>query len=343
MKMSCVSEKRSEETGDLEIRDHKEEVNMCLQQLLQSWLLQNRLRLKETTLEKYQSLINTHILPSLGRVPLKELHAGMINQFLVDKLENGRLDGLGGLSASYVRTMMLILNAAIKYGVTEGWCEPLRPPVCRFASKRKQIRILSVQSQKKLESYIENHFDLTGAGILLALYAGLRIGEICALSWNDIDLENRVLLVRNTVSRAARTQSESLVLTEPKTRSSIRVIPISSSLLAVLHRIPRPEVPDSVFVVTGTDQFRNPRTFEYRYHRLLQSAGIERMNFHTLRHTFATRCIHAGVDIKSLSEVLGHASTSITLNIYVHSSIEIKREQLEKLTVFMQEETEAKQ
>ena len=303
--------------------------DMCFRDLLKIWLGNNRLKYKDSTLIKYEQLIKHHILPMLGDVALSDMNSLLINQFLLFKLENGRVDQQGGLNPSYVRSIMLIINSALNYAALEGWCATMKTPICRPVAAKNEIRIIDMKEQRQLETYIMKHLDLTGVGILLSLYAGLRIGEICALSWDDVDLENRVIFVRHTLSRVKRSNSYYLGLERPKTNSSLREIPIPSSLFSVLERIRARS--DSKFVISTSDTFLNPRTFEYRYHKLLKQAGVTDINFHALRHTFATRCIQAGVDIKSLSEVLGHSNTSITLNIYVHSSMEMKREQMEKL------------
>lgn len=169
-------------------------------------------------------------------------------------------------------------------------------------------------------------------GVLLSLRAGLRIGEVCALSWEDVDLSKEVIHIRHTVARVDSTEAgrkTKLILDAPKTASSERYIPICSDLLTVLKRIRSGG--SSGFVVSGSEYFVSPRTFEYRYHTLLKAAKVSSVNFHCLRHTFATRCIEVGVDVKSLSEILGHSSVSITMDTYVHSSIELKRAQIEKL------------
>ena len=189
--------------------------------------------------------------------------------------------------------------------------------------------------QNKLENYLLQDIDETKLGVYMSLYTGMRIGEICALSWEDVDLQNRVIYVRHTVVRI-RTEEDGKVITKqiidrPKTNASLRCIPICSSLLNVLGSYA--EHSRSEYVVSNNPQFVLPRTYEYRYSRLLKLSNIPHINYHALRHTFATRCIESGVDVKSLSEILGHANVSITLNTYVHSSIELKREQLEKLAV----------
>ena len=297
----------------------------------------NRIRLKGGTINKYQNLIDTHIMPELGRVKLSELDSTMINTFLTKKMTSGRVDHKGGLSASYVRSIMLVISSSIKYAVEEQMCLPLKTPICKPSTTKKDLPVLSRDEQKHLEQYLLSDLDNTKAGILISLHTGLRIGEICALTWDDVDLQNHIIKVRHTVARVKNSDarfgsSSCLILDTPKTAASTRDIPISSALLPILTIINNQA--SSKFVVSNSETFLSPRTFEYRYHRLLEESGIASINYHALRHTFATRCIEAGVDVKSLSEMLGHANVGVTLNTYVHSSMELKRTQLEKLITF---------
>lgn len=306
-------------------------------EVLLMWLEHNRIRCKGATYHKYQYLIDTHIIPQLGNVKMSAITATMINTFLMDKLTSGRLDHTGGLSPSYVRSIMLVISGAVKYAVSEEMCLPLKNQIFRPAAPKEELPILSMEAQKRLELYLSNEPDPTGVGILLSLYTGLRIGEVCALTWNDIDLSNHIIHIRHTISRVKSTSDSAgrksmLIVDVPKTKASTRDIPISSALYSILVGATF-RAPDH-FIVSGSSQFLSPRTYEYRYHRLLKECGVEQVNYHALRHTFATRCIEAGVDVKSLSEILGHANVGITLNTYVHSSMELKRTQLEKLASF---------
>lgn len=179
-----------------------------------------------------------------------------------------------------------------------------------------------------------HNIDETKLGILISLNTGLRIGEVCALSWDDIDFERQIFHIRSTVARVKSMDSgvnSKLIIDKPKTKSSLRDIPIPSKLLTILVSMKKQS--KGKYVVSAENSFVSPRTYEYRYHKILDEYNIPSVNYHTLRHTFATRCIEVGVDVKTLSEILGHANVSITLNTYVHSSMELKRQQLEKLSI----------
>lgn len=296
------------------------------------WVQNSQIKNKGGTTNKYQNLIDSHILPYWSDIKLSEINSFMINSFLKEKLENGRLNGKGGLSPSYVRSIMIVMNSVINYAIAEKMCEPLRSPILKPAIIKKEIEVLSLENQRRLEETISTPDDPTELGILISLYTGLRIGEICALAWNDIDYHKGTLKVNHTVARVKSPDCRSssiLIIDTPKTKASIREIPIPLRLTDALKRTH--EISLSPYVVSTSESFVSPRTYDYRYHKIITSAGIPNVNYHTLRHTFATRCIEAGVDIKSLSEILGHANVAITLNTYVHSSIDTKRLQLEKL------------
>lgn len=306
-------------------------------EILLRWLKSDCIYHKGATVRKYKYLIEAHILPVLGNVPLRNIDASTIRTFMLQKLQCGRLDQKGGLSASYVRSIMLILHAALRFAAGEQLCPPIKAPTCKAPENRKEPAILSLEDQKKLETFLCESNDPTRTGILISLHTGLRIGEICALAWEDIDFHNEIIRVRHTVARVVDTDGISFgnpkyVIDVPKTKSSVRDIPVPSSVLPVLKRMHEQAVSD--YVASEKETFVSPRTYEYRYHRLLCECGIVPLNYHALRHTFATRCIEAGVDVKSLSEILGHANVSVTLNTYVHSSMKMKRLQLEKMEAF---------
>lgn len=295
------------------------------------WLENNKVRLKGATINKYQALIDSHILPTLGAIKLSEISATVINNFANQKLKNGRIDCGGGLSASYVRSIMIIVDAVLKFAVNEEMCRPLQNPIFKPSVAHKSIIVLDKKEQKQLETFLTERITPTKAGILITLYTGLRIGEICALDWKNIDLQNNIISVLHTVARVREQDNKSrLIIDAPKTRASIREVPIVSTLIPILNHLKQNTL--SQYVISENDSFVSPRTFEYRYRKILADGGIKYINYHALRHTFATRCIEAGMDVKTLSEILGHSSANVTLNTYVHSSLERKKSEIEKLS-----------
>lgn len=316
-----------------EQEQQKQASTLLMRDALQMWQQSNRIRLKGASVSRYQYLIDTHINPELGNIPLAELSVSTVNAFLSRKLDSGRLDGKGGLSSTYVRSIMLVIHAAITYASRVSLCEPLHAEISKPPLSRKEMAIFSREHQRILENSLLSDTNETKLGVYISLYTGLRIGEVCALAWEDVDLENRMLHVRHTVVRVLHeeeTNNSSLRLDLPKTPSSLRSIPICSKLHTLLTQYACRGMRG--YVLTASETFLNPRTYEYRYSKLLNACNIPYLNYHALRHTFATRCVEAGMDVKMLSEILGHSNAAITLNTYVHASLDMKRVQLEKLS-----------
>ena len=307
---------------------------MTFQAAATLWHRTNVARYKGATAVKYENLLRSHILPELGARQLEEINTLLLADFMNAKLHCGRLDHSGGLSSSYVRSMMLLVLDIMEFAAAEGLCPPVKTTLQTPAANRREVVILDTDALRRLETYLLAKPDITGTGILISLHTGLRISEVCALRWEDIDFRKAVLHVRSTVARVRGTDrgtATRLIIDTPKTKSSLRDIPLSRQLMAVL--LPLYEKRRSEYVISDKSGFVSPRTYEYRFHRVLDRCGLPSINYHALRHTFATRCIELGVDVKTLSEILGHANVSTTLNTYVHSSMERKREQLEKLFV----------
>lgn len=211
----------------------------------------------------------------------------------------------------------------------------LTPPrlVCPKRARR-QPRVLTRQEQQRLVNYLETRRERQSVGILLALNTGLRVGELCGLRWGDVSLTEGVLRVNATLQRLPVEPGSGQGRTEvrlgpPKTACSGRVIPLTERTAELCRRL-GPGAPEA-FVLSGSRRWVEPRVMQYRLARCAAACGLEQVHFHTLRHTFATRCVEAGCELKSLSEVLGHAGTAVTLDLYVHATLEHKRANLEKM------------
>lgn len=308
------------------------QMNICLKELLFLWLEDNKVKLKISTYSKYLRLIENHILPSLGNILIKNIDATVINKFLREKSTAGNLSGKGGLSASTVRTIGFILKSAINYGYKNNYCSCINGEVILPLKSNQTLNVLNITEQVRLENSCLDDNNEQKIGILLSLYTGLRLGEICGLKWSDIDYEGKTIHIHRTVERIENITSPtnssktSLMLLDVKTSSSDRVIPIPSKLFPLVCN------KKDGFVIQGrTYEYMDPRTLQYYFKKKLKEADIEDMKFHCLRHTFATRCIESGMDIKSLSEIMGHSDVNITLRTYVHSSMEHKRNQMEAM------------
>lgn len=307
-----------------------------LADVISQWEETNLVMQKDSTKLKYSFLINQHINPELGELPISKIDSFKITQFFNKKLQEGRLDKSGGLEPSYLKVMVSILKSVIQFAVEQKYCNPIKISFHVPKPPKRELVILDQKDQIRLENEIVKECTLTGLGILLSLNAGLRISEICALRWEDINLSQNYISVRHTISRVPATDDTgtaktSLVMETPKTYASLRDIPIPLRLVPVLKKMKSSAI--SEYVVSDRKTFISPRTYEYRFHKLLAAYDIPKINYHALRHTFATRCIEVGIDIKTLSELMGHSNVSITLNTYVHSSMELKRQQIEKLSL----------
>lgn len=311
---------------------------LTLKDILYLWLENNRIKLKIQSYSNYLYVINKHIVPNIGHIYINNINATYINSFLMDKYIIGRIDNKGGLAPSYIRKIVFIITSALKYATEENYCNHVNGKIISLPKAKKELKVLSINEQITLENYLLNNTSNCGLGVLMSLYTGLRVGEICGLCWEDIDFETNSIHVHRTVERIRLTDAKEntrktkLVLCDVKTVSSIRTIPIPSKLLYILRD--KKENNDSFIIEGKVNKYADPRTLQYYFQNCLLNCQIKHINFHILRHTFATRCIESGMDVKSLSEILGHSNVNITLNTYVHSSLEHKRTQIEKMSIF---------
>ena len=291
--------------------------------LLYHWLELNNAKNKKTTQEKYEYMIQKHIVPSLGGVTIQKINTSLINKFIDEKLTN--------LSKSYVRTMAIIIKSAIELAEKEHLINIVNFDITIPVADKSELPAMDPFEQKRLEIYLLSNMNCTDLGIYISLYSGLRLGEICALKWENVDFKNRIIKVKSTIVRVKNTDDNGTHLEEgkPKTGASNRYVPINDALFDVLKQMHENAI--SQYVISKTDSFVSTRTLENRFHKTLEKLNIQKYKFHSLRHTFATNCVTCGVDIKTLSELLGHSDSSITLNTYVHSSMELKKLQINKL------------
>lgn len=299
---------------------------ILISSLCEQWLEFKKQDIKESTYIKYRNIISNHIKPIIGRLYINSLRVENMQKYAL--LLKGK-----GLSNKSVRDILSVVSAIFKYAQKIGFytenihIEDLYPK----AEKRK-IRILPDEERIRLEGYLLKSKDPAKFGILLALYSGMRIGEICALKWSNINLETETISVVQTLQRLQDRENKGktkILISEPKSQSSKRIIPIPTFLTDLLRKI-KPQNP-CAYLLTGDISFMEPKTLQNKYKRFLKECAIPYINFHTLRHTFATRCVEVGFDIKSLSEILGHSSVGTTLNLYAHPTLEYKRSNMNKL------------
>ncbi len=295
----------------------------------EEWLRMEKGKVKDSTYVKYEAILRNHIQPRLGGCFPPGINTWLAEQFKQELLA-------GGLSAKTVRDILVVLRSILKY--TASQYPGLFPAVEIGYPKeqKKEARVLSTEEQRRFVSYLRTDMDPCRFGILLALLTGLRIGELCALRWKNISLENRTIHVDATMQRLRDMDGQGerktkVVIGSPKSDTSIRTIPLTDGAARLCGQYD-PHCP-AAFLLTGTEQFMEPRQMQKRLAKYTKECGLEGVHFHTIRHTFATRCVEAGFEIKSLSEILGHANTAVTLGRYVHSSMDLKRVNMEKLAV----------
>ena len=295
------------------------QASLSVHELSGLWLEEVQRLRKYSTYRKYMDIYENYIQQALGALKVTELCSERVSQILPREM-----------SSSTQRSIYCVLNQMLRYGNLYLGMPYVKLQSCVTAFKVEPIVVLNEAEQKRLLNTLYNQMDRNKLGILICLSTGLRLGEICALKWQDIDFENSTLSVRRTVQRI-RTEGEEkktiLLESTPKTASSKREIPLSEHLLGLLKQFQE----DTDYILKG-DAPMDPRTYQYRFQALLREAQIDSTNFHILRHTFATNCINSGADVKSVSEILGHSNVNITLNRYVHPAMDVKRNYMNSLT-----------
>lgn len=306
---------------------------ILFQQLAEQWLLHKRSMVKESTYAHYANLLEKQLLPELGNVFLQNITSEQVEQVLRRKLQSGRLDKSGGLSRKTASDLRALLNQILQYGRVHGFPQLESIQIPSISYDLPTIQTFSRSEQRALESVLLSQQMPLYLGILTALYTGLRIGEVCALQWRDISLKTGMIYVKKTMIRIRNLEENSqtktkILIERPKTQCSIRMIPLPDFLVYILADNRKEE---DCYLLTGTTHFMEPRSCLAQYKKILRESELSDHSFHALRHTFATRCVEEGFDVKSLSEIMGHSSVSITMQRYVHPSLEQKREQMNKL------------
>ena len=279
---------------------------MLYEQLLTDWLKSQKIYLKYSTYTNYCNITHNQIIPNIGNYEVEQLNNDILQEFILNQLDHGRCDGKGGISQKYAQDKIQL---------------PYQAP--------KEVEIFEKSDQVTLINSLQSKICNKNFGILLAIHTGLRIGELCALKWSDINFDTQLLHINKTMIRTyTKEDGSKLNITPPKTRSSIRTIPLNKWIMqyAVLLKGENDE-----YIITGKDKYIEPNKYRLYYNKQLKELDLPHRKFHSLRHTFATRCIECGCDYKSLSELLGHSNVSITMNLYVHPQMELKRKCVELL------------
>lgn len=299
------------------------------------WLDVVKTTRKPATFQKYSNIYNKYIKPKWGNLPIEELTQSKFSRCLPKSL-----------SESTLKSILSTFNLILEYGNRTFDTKLIHlsyKTVHSSVVSKNNTNTINITDQKKLTEYLLTELDIYKLGILLCLFMGLRLGEICALKWDDIDTQCRILHINRTVQRLRITSSEkssdrsdnlktALYVTSPKTVHSQREIPIPDFIYEKIIDYYNGIKNHDTYMLKGRMPM-DPRTYQYKFHNYLREAGIEYIHFHALRHTFATNCISSGADAKSVSEILGHSNVNITLNRYVHPDMETKRSAINSISV----------
>ncbi|MBD5458809.1 MAG: site-specific integrase [Lachnospiraceae bacterium] len=287
--------------------------DIMLTDMLQEWLAAIKEKRKPSTYVKYSLICRNHLERNFENITIAEITNSLVREKISDTL-----------SESVQKSIYCVLNQVLKYASIQYSVKisALERPF--QGTKSRPVKVLSKKEQKMLIFVLYQEMNLFKMAILLCLFTGLRLGELCALKWKDIDFENKILTINRTVQRLYVNDHKTkttLVETTPKSECSRREIPLTDSLLELLLKFGTNK--EYIF---GGDKPMEPRTMQYHFKKIQKDINLQNQNFHILRHTFSTNCIEGGVDVKSLSEILGHSDVKITLNRYVHPSMDTKRQ-----------------
>ncbi len=293
--------------------------------IVERWLEYKKTEIKKSSYSNYEYTINKYLKPRLQGKKLNELERYNFN----DLVSSLNID----LSPKTVKDIVCILRAILQYSEEEYGCKFKTNKIKVPKQNLEKMLILNKAEKNKIERYCTRGNDLKELGILICLNTGLRIGEICALKWKNIDIEKRMIYVRATLERIydENLKTTKIIIDKPKTKTSVREIPISNKLYEILKPLKKIYKGEDFFLTGTEDKYIEPRNYQYFYKQLLKKIKVREYKFHSLRHSFASECIEVGMDVKALSEILGHSSVNITLNRYVHPSYKSKRKYLEKI------------
>ena len=299
--------------------------------VLYEWLDSKKNEVKESSYLKYLIIVESYISLLLGNINFKKIKNKDIKLFF----ENEKIIGL---SDSLKSNIFIIINASINYGINKKYRKKITIAKIPFKKIKNEITYFTKREEEILVDYLTKNMNLRNLSILLGLFSGIRIGEICGLVWGDLDFVNNTLSINRTAQRIKNIDDNSntktkLVVDKPKTESSIRVIPLPEILISILKEYKQD---DNIYIFSNSSTIpKDPRTVEKYFASVLKRIGIKQLKFHSLRHTFATRLREQKVDIKVISELLGHSDWKITQSIYVHASLDYKRTSVDTFNCYL--------
>lgn len=305
---------------------------ILFQDVLEKWLESIRKSVKPQSFYKYQATIHLYLIPYIGHKDIRGLNAIQINQYLEEMSNSGR-QNKEGLSESTLKMIVFVMKETFQYAYNYGIRNEVLGKIIIPKKHRTSVHlhILEERDRKKLINYIANNPCPLYIGIGLSLCCGLRIGEICALQGKDIDLKKRTIHIHRTMQRIKVEHCKnktSIIISSPKTKTSKRIIPLPQFIYELIQKL---NYQEDDYILSANQNYIEPRRLSRHFKKLLKTLDIDDINYHSLRHTFASLCIESGMDDRTLSEILGHSSVHITLNRYVHPHLKIKHEMMNKV------------
>lgn len=301
----------------------KEDEKMKFYDIANEWLEYKRNSVKKSTYGNYLYIIEKYLNTQFGEQNVEEIIS--YNEFIQDLSDR--------LAPKTVRDITNVLKAILSYYEDEYGIKLNKKKMSLPKQEKKRLQILTPKEKQKLETYCMEEDTLKNLGIIVCLNTGMRIGEICALKWKNIDLDEGNIYIKHTLQRIynKKTRKTEVIIDTPKSSSSVRTIPINKKLYNILKTLKKKYTKETFFLTGLENKHVEPRNYQNTFKAILKKCKIKKYKFHILRHTMATNCIEIGMDIKTLSEILGHANVEITLNKYVHSSRKLMKKYLEKL------------
>ncbi len=302
-------------------KSRQDQVNITVVEWISNYITSLKDKIKISTYTVYDGYMNHYIRPFFKKIELRKLSKDILQEFV-----NAHKD----LSPSTIKGIFSTVREALKLAHTKGYIDMVWVGIELPKKKKQHTTVFSKEEQQMIEQVLNITETPNEIGIMICLYTGLRIGEICGLKWDDINFQSNLLSVNRTVQRMSIEGKSKLIELPPKSESSCRQIPIPAFLMEELKKVK--SVSSNSYVLSLNSHKMDPRTYQNQYKRILERAGVKYINFHSLRHTFSVRALETGFDIKTLSEILGHADATITLQRYAHSLDEHKRISMEKLS-----------
>lgn len=315
------------------IQQNKTKTKLCeFTTIYHNWLFIIEKKVKASTYSRYKYVGDHYILDYFSKYKIDEINTSLIEQFIYSHIKSQ--ENQEGYSVSTIKIIITVLKQIINYANSSDYHIACKIENIQLKNEILEPRFLSRDEQSIIEKELDNLPNNIALGIWLGLYTGLRLGELCALKWSDVIWSNQYIHINKTMQRIANYDTHSkyktkIIIDSPKSKNSQRNIPIPEFCFQKLLAV-KPEQNDS-YILTNTNKYMEPRVFEYHFDNFMKKCKLEDVHFHTLRHTFTTRCIESGFEIKALSEILGHSSVSFTLDRYGHCSMDIKTTYMNKL------------